>query len=186
MARVFSGGATSAGGANFQAGVQGFAARIGGSDARPVIRQKPGAGNALGRVKFLFPNSYSIYFHDTPSKGGFAKDKRAFSHGCIRLSQPQELAEYLLRNDTAWTTEKIKQAMFSGKEKWVMMKEKRPVTIGYFTAWVGTDGRLNFRDDVYGHDAKLAAELFFDPEAPPAPPIRAGWVIRSCIRTVRS
>ncbi|MBK9764618.1 MAG: L,D-transpeptidase family protein [Flavobacteriales bacterium] len=145
--------------------------RIGGTDARPVIRQKPGAGNALGRVKFLFPNSYSIYFHDTPSKGGFAKDKRAFSHGCIRLSQPQELAEYLLRNDTAWTTEKIKQAMFSGKEKWVTMKEKRPVTIGYFTAWVGTDGRLNFRDDVYGHDAKLAAELFFDPEAPPAPPI---------------
>lgn len=145
--------------------------RIGGTDARPVIRQKPGANNALGRVKFLFPNSYSIYFHDTPSKGGFAKDKRAFSHGCIRLSQPQELAEYLLRNDTAWTTEKIKQAMFSGKEKWVTLKEKRPVTIGYFTAWVGTDGRLNFRDDVYGLDAKLAAELFFDPEAPPVVPV---------------
>jgi len=145
--------------------------RIGGTDARPVIRQKPGAGNALGRVKFLFPNSYSIYFHDTPSKGGFTKDKRAFSHGCIRLSRPQELAEYLLRNDTAWTSEKIKQAMFSGKEKWVTLKEKRPVTIGYFTAWVGTDGRLNFRDDVYGHDAKLAAELFFDPEAPPASPV---------------
>lgn len=147
--------------------------RIGGSDANPVIRQKPGAGNALGRVKFLFPNSYSIYFHDTPSKGGFARESRAFSHGCIRLSQPKELAEYLLRNDTAWTAEKIKTAMFSGKETWVKLKEKRPVTIGYFTAWIATNGQLNFRDDVYGHDEKLAAELFFDPTPTPVtnPPL---------------
>lgn len=144
--------------------------RIGGSDANPVIRQKPGAGNALGKVKFLFPNSYSIYFHDTPSKGGFARESRAFSHGCIRLSEPQRLAEYLLRNDTTWTTEKIREAMNKGKETWVTLKEKRPVTIGYFTAWVGADGRLNFCDDVYGHDEKLARELFFDPTpAPPTP-----------------
>jgi len=147
--------------------------RIGGSDANPVIRQKPGAGNALGRVKFLFPNSYSIYFHDTPSKGGFARESRAFSHGCIRLSQPKELAEYLLRNDTTWTAEKIKKAMFSGKETWVKLKEKRPVTIGYFTAWISPDGLLNFRDDVYGHDEKLAGELFFDPTPTPVanPPL---------------
>ncbi|HNR56537.1 MAG TPA: L,D-transpeptidase family protein, partial [Flavobacteriales bacterium] len=77
--------------------------RIGGTDANPVIRQKPGRSNALGLVKFLFPNNYSIYFHDTPSKGGFARESRAFSHGCIRLSEPQRLAEYLLRNDTTWT-----------------------------------------------------------------------------------
>lgn len=133
---------------------------VGGTEKNPVIRQKPGAGNALGRVKFLFPNSYSIYFHDTPSKGFFARESRAFSHGCIRLSEPQRFAEYLLRNDTTWTTEKIKAAMHSGKEQNVNLKEKRPVTIGYFTAWVGSDGRLNFRDDVYGHDARLAEELF--------------------------
>lgn len=142
--------------------------RVGGTDALPQIRQKPGAGNALGRVKFLFPNSYSIYFHDTPSKGGFAREQRAFSHGCIRLSRPADLAEYLLRNDTTWTPEKIKKAMFGGKETYVKLAEKHPVTIGYFTAWVDADGRLNFRDDVYGHDKRLAAELFFDPLAPVA------------------
>lgn len=142
--------------------------RIGGTDALPVLRQKPGAGNALGRVKFLFPNSYSIYFHDTPSKGGFARESRAFSHGCIRLSQPKELAEYLLRNDTTWTAEKIKEAMYKGKETWVVLKEKRPVTICYFTAWVTGKGVLNFRDDVYGHDERLAEELFYEP-TPPTP-----------------
>ncbi|MCB0769968.1 MAG: L,D-transpeptidase family protein [Flavobacteriales bacterium] len=142
--------------------------RVGGTDALPRIRQRPGGGNALGRVKFLFPNSYSIYFHDTPSKSGFAREQRAFSHGCIRLSRPADLAEYLLRNDTAWTPEKIKTAMYKGKETYVRLEEKHPVTIGYFTAWVDSEGRLNFRDDVYGHDKRLAAELFFDPLAPVA------------------
>jgi len=135
---------------------------IGGSATSPVIRQKPGASNALGRVKFLFPNSYSIYFHDTPSKSGFARESRAFSHGCIRLSEPKELAEYLLRNDTTWTPEKIKSAMFKGKETYVKLNEKRPVSISYFTAWVDREGLLNFRDDVYGHDARLASELFLE------------------------
>ncbi len=135
---------------------------VGGSTANPVIRQKPGKSNALGLVKFLFPNSYNIYFHDTPSKGGFAKEKRAFSHGCIRLSEPTRLAEYLLRNDSTWTPERIKKAMNGGKEVTVNLKagERRPVTIGYFTAWIDADDRLNFRDDVYGHDDKLAKELF--------------------------
>lgn len=135
--------------------------RIGGSDAAPLIRQKPGPHNALGRVKFLFPNSYDIYFHDTPSKGGFAKESRAFSHGCIRLSRPQDLAVYLLRNDSTWTEAAIKKAMSGTKEITVNLprNERRPVMIGYFTAWVDK-GRLNFRDDVYGNDAKLAAELF--------------------------
>lgn len=141
---------------------------VGGTAALPAIRQKPGAGNALGRVKFLFPNSYSIYFHDTPSKGGFAKEKRAFSHGCIRLSQPTELAEYLLRNDSTWTPEKIKKAMFGGRETHVNLKAdaRRPVTISYYTAWVSTDGLLNFRDDVYGHDDRLAKELFVGAPVP--------------------
>ncbi|MBP6313762.1 MAG: L,D-transpeptidase family protein [Flavobacteriales bacterium] len=144
--------------------------RIGGSDANPIIRQKPGPGNALGLVKFLFPNSYSIYFHDTPSKGGFAREQRAFSHGCIRLSQPKELAEYLLRNDTTWTSEKIDKAMHSGKEQYVTLKDRRPVTIGYFTAWVDKESGLNFRDDIYGQDERLAKEIFVGaPAAPPLP-----------------
>ncbi len=140
---------------------------IGGSETNPVIRQRPGSSNALGRVKFLFPNSYSIYFHDTPSKRFFAREKRAFSHGCIRLSRPQEFAEYLLSNDTTWTPDQIKKAMFSGQETFVRLNEKRPVSITYFTAWVDREGRLNFRDDVYGHDARLASELFH--EEPPGP-----------------
>jgi len=134
--------------------------RVGGSDANPIIRQRPGAGNALGRVKFIFPNSYNIYLHDTPGKGVFAREKRAFSHGCIRLGKPTELAEYLLRNDSTWTTEAIHEAMFSEREQYVRLKRKRPVTIAYFTAWVDADGLLHFRDDIYGHDARLALELF--------------------------
>lgn len=136
---------------------------IGGTEKNPVIRQNPGAGNALGRVKFLFPNSYSIYFHDTPSKSFFARESRAFSHGCIRLAEPQRFAEYLLRSDTTWTTTKVKEAMQSGKEQYVRLKKKRAVSIGYFTAWVDRQGRLHFRDDVYGHDARLAEEIFVMP-----------------------
>ena len=133
---------------------------ISGSASLPVIRQRPGASNALGRVKFMVPNSYSIYMHDTPSQGAFALEQRAFSHGCIRLSRPQELAEYLLRDDPDWTPERIRQAMYSGRETTVQMKEKRPVRISYFTAWVDGEGLLNFREDVYGHDERLARELF--------------------------
>lgn len=125
-----------------------------------TIRQRPGTQNALGRVKFLFPNAYSIYLHDTPSKSKFAADKRAFSHGCIRLSDPTRLAEYLLRNDSTWTPAKIKKAMDGKQETTVKLADPMPVVIGYFTAWVDAQGRLNFRDDVYGNDAKLASELF--------------------------
>jgi murein L,D-transpeptidase YcbB/YkuD len=125
-----------------------------------IIRQKPGGHNALGKVKFLFPNEYNIYLHDTPSKGLFGENRRTFSHGCIRVSEPQHLAEWLLRKDAAWTQKKIVEAMNGTKEKFVPLKEKVPVYIGYFTAFVDSDGRLNFRDDVYGHDAKLAATLF--------------------------
>jgi murein L,D-transpeptidase YcbB/YkuD len=140
--------------------------RIGGSDANPVIRQRPGAGNALGRVKFIFPNTYNIYLHDTPGKGVFAREKRAFSHGCIRLDKPIELAQYLLRGDSTWTPEAIKAAMYSEREQYVRLRRKRPVTIAYFTSWVDANGLLHFRDDVYGHDARLAQELFGTPLPP--------------------
>ena len=128
----------------------------------PVIRQKPGADNALGRVKFVFPNNYHIYFHDTPARYLFDQNDRAFSHGCIRLEQPQRLAEYLLRNDPDWPKSKIINAMYSGKNTWVKLKNKVPVYIVYFTAWVTKDGTLNFRDDIYGHDAKMKKMMFKD------------------------
>jgi murein L,D-transpeptidase YcbB/YkuD len=135
-------------------------ARYSGGNFPYIIRQKPGGKNALGKVKFLFPNEYNIYLHDTPSKGLFGENKRTFSHGCIRVSEPQHLAEWLLRKDSSWTEQKIVAAMNGSKEKFVTLKEKVPVYIGYFTAFVDSNGRLNFRDDVYGHDARLAATLF--------------------------
>lgn len=125
-----------------------------------TVRQKPGPSNALGLVKFLFPNEYHIYLHDTPSKGHFAKEQRAFSFGCIRVSDPVWLSEYLLKDDPDWDPARIRQAMNSGRERLVMLKHKRPVTIGYFTAWVDREDRLNFREDVYRHDERLYRELF--------------------------
>ncbi len=133
---------------------------VGGSAKEPEIRQRPGASNALGRVKFLFPNSYSIYMHDTPTRGTFASETRAASHGCIRLSKAGDLADYLLRDDPEWPVDRIHEAMLSGKTQTVKLKEPRPVAIVYFTAWVDRNGKLNFRDDVYGHDAELDTEIF--------------------------
>lgn len=134
--------------------------QTGYSNGLPIIRQKPGGANALGNVKFIFPNSYNIYFHDTPSKSLFNEDSRAFSHGCIRLAEPAKLATYLLRNQPEWTVEKINFAMNTSIEKWVTLKKSLPVFITYFTAWVDSEGLLNFRDDVYGHDKNLAKHLF--------------------------
>jgi murein L,D-transpeptidase YcbB/YkuD len=126
----------------------------------PVVRQLPGPENSLGKVKFLFPNDFNIYFHDTPAKSLFGKDKRAFSHGCIRLSDPVWMANYLLRDNAEWTPERIEEAMNSGKEKYVKVKKSVPVFITYYTAWVDESGLLNFRDDIYKHDAKIAGKMF--------------------------
>ena len=126
----------------------------------PEIRQLPGGENALGKVKFLFPNSFNIYFHDTPSKSLFARDKRAFSHGCIRLSDPEKMASYLLRNNSEWDDAKIKGAMNSDDEKYVKLKKPVPVLITYYTAWVDEEGQLNFREDIYGHDKELNKKMF--------------------------
>lgn len=125
-----------------------------------AVRQKPGRNNSLGRVKFLFPNNYNIYLHDTPAKSLFNEEKRAFSHGCIRLAEPKKLAEWVLRKQSVWTPQKIEQAMNVGKEKFVTLTSTIPVFLGYFTAWVDENGKLNFRDDVYGHDKKLADRIF--------------------------
>ncbi|MBX2920571.1 MAG: L,D-transpeptidase family protein [Chitinophagaceae bacterium] len=126
----------------------------------PNVRQKPGSNNSLGKVKFLFPNNYNIYMHDTPAKSLFGESRRAFSHGCIRLGEPKKLAEFLLRNDSTWTSAAIDKAMNSGKEKYVTLRDAIPVFIGYFTAWVDSKGDLNFRDDIYGHDARIEKKMF--------------------------
>jgi L,D-transpeptidase YcbB len=126
----------------------------------PKIRQLPGSENSLGRVKFLFPNSFNIYFHDTNAKSLFDKDKRAFSHGCIRLAEPEKMAQYLLRDQPEWTPEKIQDAMNSGQEKYVKLKNPVPVIITYYTAWVDDNGQLNFRDDIYSHDETLGSKMF--------------------------
>jgi L,D-transpeptidase YcbB len=132
----------------------------GRSNGLPVVRQKPGPNNSLGKVKFLFPNRYAIYFHDTPAKSLFEREQRAFSHGCIRVKEPHKLAAYLLRDKSAWTDATIRQAMNRGTEKWVNLSEPVPVLISYFTAWVDESGKLNFRDDIYGHDKKMINQLF--------------------------
>ena len=126
----------------------------------PVIRQLPGEKNSLGRVKFLFPNSYNIYFHDTPAKSLFNKDKRAYSHGCIRLSEPEKMAEYLLRDNSNWTPDKIEAAMNKDQPQTVVIKHPVPVFITYYTAWVDENGLLNFRDDIYKRDSIVAAKMF--------------------------
>lgn len=120
------------------------------------IRQKPGPNNSLGLVKFLFPNTHSIYLHDSPAKSLFNEDKRAFSHGCIRLAEPKKLAQYLLRNDANWNDAKITAAMNKKVEQYVTLKKTIPVFIAYFTAWVDRNGKLNLRNDVYKRDSRLA------------------------------
>ena len=129
----------------------------------PVIRQLPGKDNPLGRVKFLFPNSFNIYFHDTNQKELFNKDQRAYSHGCIRLSDPIRMANYVLSDNSEWTAEKIDSAMNSGKEKYVRVKDPVPVLITYYTAFVDEEGHLHFRQDIYDHDVIMASKLFTDP-----------------------
>lgn len=133
---------------------------IGSEGGLPKIRQLPGEKNSLGKVKFLFPNSFNIYFHDTPAKSLFSMDKRAYSHGCIRLSEPEKMAEYLLRNNPEWTPDKIAEAMNGDKEKYVKLSKPVPVLITYYTAWVDDNGLLNFRDDIYRHDADLTKKMF--------------------------
>ena len=120
-----------------------------------IIRQLPGPWNALGGVKFVFPNGYDIYMHDTPSKSLFNESTRTFSHGCIRISEPKKLAMFLLADQDQWTSEAIDSAMNSRIEKFVPLRKPVPVYVVYFTAFVDTDGVLNFSKDVYGRDVQL-------------------------------
>ena len=119
------------------------------------IRQTPGPENALGLVKFIFPNNFSVYLHDTPTDKLFFKDHRALSHGCIRVEDPVGLAHYVMSDRPEWTAERISEAMHAKEEKTVKLKSPIPVHIGYWTAWVEPDGKtVTYTDDPYGIDAK--------------------------------
>src|SRR5688572_21809114 len=123
------------------------------------IRQKPGSGNALGGVKFMFPNNFDVYLHDTNATKLFDRIERGLSHGCVRVEEPHKLAQYVLRDQAEWTPEAIDAAMKAGQEKHVKLKTHLPVYIVYKTAWVH-DGGVRFLKDLYGHDATQAAKLF--------------------------
>jgi murein L,D-transpeptidase YcbB/YkuD len=123
------------------------------------LRQRPGTANSLGLVKFMFPNPYNVYLHDTPADSLFARASRPFSHGCVRLEDPQKLAEYVLRDQPEWNPERIAEAMHAPAEKTVKLTSPLPVYIGYWTARVGADGRVQFRKDVYGLDAPVMAQF---------------------------
>jgi murein L,D-transpeptidase YcbB/YkuD len=123
-----------------------------------MIRQEPGTRNALGQVKFIFPNEYMVYLHDTPSKGLFARTERAFSHGCIRTQNPFDFAEHLLDNQ-GWDRARIDQVHESRKTTRVNLKTPVTVMLLYWTADVAEDGTVRFKKDVYGRDAKIIAGL---------------------------
>jgi len=123
------------------------------------VRQKPGPKNSLGLVKFLFPNSYNVYMHDTPAPELFAKSRRDFSHGCVRLEKPADLAAWVLRDNPGWTPERIRAAMNGAETQQVNLAHPVPVLIVYVTVMVLEDGVVHFYDDIYGHDDALEKVL---------------------------
>jgi L,D-transpeptidase YcbB len=131
------------------------------------VRQKPGKDNSLGLVKFIFPNENNVYLHSTPAQQLFSQSRRDFSHGCVRVEKPAELAAWLLRDQPPWTLEKVEQAMQSGPDnQQVNLKTPVPVLIFYLTAIVQDDGSVHFFDDIYGFDKSLNAVLAKGPPYP--------------------
>jgi L,D-transpeptidase YcbB len=123
------------------------------------IRQEPGPDNALGRVKFMFPNQYSVYIHDTPVRNLFSQTDRSFSSGCIRIYKPLEFAEYLLRDNPAWTPTQIKSQLDLERMRTVNLNKPVPVHMLYLTAWADDDGVVFFRRDIYDRDQRLLTAL---------------------------
>jgi murein L,D-transpeptidase YcbB/YkuD len=124
-----------------------------------LVRQPPGPGNALGNIKFMFPNDHNIYLHDTPATHLFDEVERTLSHGCIRVEKPVDLAEFVFRGDPGWRRERVERAIASGERIDVPLQRKLPVYLLYWTAWVDDDGTTHFRKDIYGHDRALAEAL---------------------------
>ncbi len=125
-----------------------------------TLRRRPGPKNDLGDVKFIFPNSKDIYLHDTPHDELFSQTKRGFSHGCVRVEKPIELADYLLRNSEGWSRKRLLSTISERKEKQVKLPKPLPVYLVYFTAWADENGKIHFRDDIYGHDKTLEEHYF--------------------------
>jgi murein L,D-transpeptidase YcbB/YkuD len=132
-----------------------------------MVRQKPGKDNSLGLIKLIFPNENNVYLHSTPAQELFSRSRRDFSHGCVRVEKPAELAAWILRDQPPWTLEKVQQAMQSGPDnQQVNLKTPVPVVIFYLTAVVEEDGSVHFFDDIYGHDKSLNAVLAKGPPYP--------------------
>jgi murein L,D-transpeptidase YcbB/YkuD len=125
-----------------------------------TLRQKPGPKNALGRVKFMFPNEFAVYLHDTPSHSLFDRASRAFSSGCIRLERPLDLAEAVLGDTSGWDRGRIEAVLASGKNTRASLANHLPVHLTYSTAWSGEGGTIHFRPDIYGRDNALGKALF--------------------------
>jgi murein L,D-transpeptidase YcbB/YkuD len=123
------------------------------------LRQNPGPSNPLGRVKFLFPNKHSVYLHDTPNRGYFQRAQRNFSHGCIRVEKPVELADFVLSSDPSWTDERVRSAISKGRTQTIDVPMPVTVYILYFTAWANEDGSVSFHKDIYGLDQVLQNAL---------------------------
>jgi murein L,D-transpeptidase YcbB/YkuD len=122
-----------------------------------TVRQKPGPKNALGLIKFIFPNNNNVYLHSTPSQAAFSETRRDFSHGCVRVEDPAKLAEYVLRNNAGWTRERVDAAFKAQKQEQVNLTKPIPVLIVYGTAISPDDGQVHFFEDIYGHDKTLGA-----------------------------
>ncbi|HLV82251.1 MAG TPA: L,D-transpeptidase family protein [Devosia sp.] len=129
------------------------------------VRQRPGTSNALGQIKFLFPNKHDVYLHDTPSKSLFSRDSRALSHGCVRVQNPLEFAGALLANETKISRSSLED-MFGSAERWVNPEHQIPVHLAYFTVRVAPDGTLRSFSDIYGHNAALIAAMGLATPAP--------------------
>lgn len=123
------------------------------------LRQEPGPDNALGRVKFIFPNEFAVYMHDTPQRHLFEKTIRTFSSGCIRVEEPMKLARYVLGSDTFWDGYALSEAVKSNENMIIPLPEPIPVYLVYWTAWAERDGSVHFRNDIYKRDAPLNSEL---------------------------
>ncbi len=123
------------------------------------LSQDPGPVNALGRIKFMFPNKFNVYLHDTPARPLFAETQRDFSHGCIRIQKPLDLALYLLRQDPKWSRETLLRALDEARDRSVPLPEPMPIHVLYWTAWADADGTIEFRPDIYGQDPPLLTAL---------------------------
>ncbi|MGB5985516.1 MAG: L,D-transpeptidase family protein, partial [Desulfobacterales bacterium] len=133
--------------------------RLSKANFRMRLRQEPGPHNALGQIKFMFPNPFAVYLHDTSEPDLFSRDVRTFSSGCIRIADPLGLAEYLLKGQSPWTRERIEAAIESRRQRVVHLARPLPIHLLYWTAWADPDGTLQFRNDIYHRDQPLDQAL---------------------------